>query len=223
MSDTRNDKGRILKRGESLKRGRLPSDPTRLYLIRHGELLKDRANTYHGQMDIEVTPNGVAQLERVADRLAEVPLRAVYASTLRRSVQGAEQVAKRHGLSVIQRPAFREKHFGAWEGLTYDEVAERFPEEWARWLADPPTVKPPGGETYREMQARVLPALAEIVAAHPAASIALVAHGGVNRAILCHAMRLDLSYVFRIEQHHGALNIIEFFSGGMAVVTLLNG
>jgi alpha-ribazole phosphatase len=211
MSDTRNDTHLALKRVESLKRGKSRFEPTRLYLIRHGELLKARPNTYHGQMDIEVTPNGVAQLERVADRLAEVPLRAVYASTLRRSLQGAEQVAKRHGLSVIQRPAFREKHFGAWEGLTYDEVAERFPEDWTRWLADPPSVKPPGGESYREMQARVLPALAEIVAAHPAAAIALVAHGGVNRAILCHAMGLDLTHVFRIEQDHGALNIIEFF------------
>ncbi|MBI3607811.1 MAG: histidine phosphatase family protein [Nitrospirae bacterium] len=247
MSDTRNDPNLTLKRVESLKRGRLSSDSTRLYLIRHGELLKARPNTYHGQMDIEVTPNGVAQLERVADRLAEIPLRAVYASTLRRSVQGAEQVAKRHGLSVVQRSAFREKHFGVWEGLTYDEVAERFPDDWARWLADPPTVKPPGGEAYHEMQARVLPALAEIVAAHPASEIALVAHGGVNRAILCHAMGLDLRYVFRIEQDHGALNIIEFFSEepnpeplaasgreyrpavaqparrGMTVVTLLNG
>jgi alpha-ribazole phosphatase/probable phosphoglycerate mutase len=90
-------------------------------------------------------------------------------------------------------------------------------------LTDPPTLKPPGGETYLEMQARVLAALAEIVTAHPAAEIALVGHGGVNRAILCHALGLDLRYVFRIEQDHGALNIIDFFADGMTVVKLLNG
>jgi alpha-ribazole phosphatase len=196
---------------------------TRLYLIRHGELLKARPNTYHGQMDIDVTPQGVAQLERVADRLAAVPLKAVYASTLRRSLRGAEQVAKRHGLSIIANPAFREKAFGAWEGLTYDEVAERFPDEWARWLADPPTLKPRDGESYLEMQARVLPAFAEIVAAHPGSEIALVAHGGVNRAILCRAMGLDLRYVFRLEQDHGALNVIDCFADGMMVVKLMNG
>ena len=247
MSNNPGKKGLDPKLGGYRGGGRFRSDPTRLYLIRHGELLKARPNTYHGQMDVELAPAGVAQLERVADRLAGAPLRAVYASTLRRSAQGAEQVAKRHGLPVVQYPAFREKHFGVWEGLTYEEVAERFPEDWARWLADPPTLKPPGGETYLEMQARVLAALAEIVAAHPASEIALVGHGGVNRAILCHALGLDLRYVFRIEQDHGALNIIDFFpeepnaeplaaSGregvpcvaqpawrGMAVVKLLNG
>jgi alpha-ribazole phosphatase/probable phosphoglycerate mutase len=174
-------------------------------------------------MDIDVTPQGVTQLERVADRLAAVPLKAVYASTLRRSLRGAEQVAKRHGLSVIANPAFREKAFGAWEGLTYDEVAERFPDEWARWLADPPTLKPRDGESYLEMHTRVLPAFTEIVAAHPASEIALVAHGGVNRAILCHAMGLDLRYVFRLEQDHGALNIIDCFADGVMVVKLMNG
>ncbi len=247
MSNDPAKKGLDPKLGGYRGGGRFRADPTRLYLIRHGELLKARPNTYHGQMDVELAPAGVAQLERVSDRLAGAPLRAVYASTLRRSVRGAEQVAKRHGLPVIQNAALREKHFGVWEGLTYDEVAERFPDDWARWLADPPTLKPPGGETYLEMQARVLSALAEIVAAHPAEEIALVGHGGVNRAILCHALGLDLRYVFRIEQDHGALNIIDFFpeeldahhpaaSGregwscvaqpawrGMAVVKLLNG
>ncbi|MEO6665636.1 MAG: alpha-ribazole phosphatase [Nitrospiria bacterium] len=223
MSDLSSSKGLDPKLGGYRGGGRFTSEPTRLYLIRHGELLKARPNTYHGQTDVGLTPRGVAQLERVADRLASIPLRAVYASTLTRSVQGAEQIAKRHGLPVTALPAFREKHFGVWEGLTYDEVAERYPDDWAKWLADPPTLKPPGGETYLEMRARVLPALAAIVAEHPASEISLVAHGGVNRAILCHALGLDLTYVFRIEQDHGAINIIDFFPDGMAVVKLLNG
>jgi len=197
--------------------------PTRLYLIRHGELLKAQPNTYHGQLDVELTPVGVAQLERVADRLATVPLRGVYASTLRRSLQGAEQIAKRHGLPVVAKPELREKHFGAWEGLTYEEVAERYPEDWAAWLADPPSLRPQGGETYLEMRARVRPALREIIAAHPGEDIALVGHGGVNRSILCDALSLDLRHVFRIEQHHGAINIIEFFPDGMTLVKLMNG
>ncbi|HET8759640.1 MAG TPA: histidine phosphatase family protein, partial [Nitrospiria bacterium] len=141
---------------------------------------------------------------------------------LRRSLQGASQVAKRHGLDVRSLAEFREKHFGAWEGLTYDEVAQRYPEDWARWLADPPSVRPEGGETYVEMQARVLDALGGVIAAHRAEAIALVAHGGVNRAILCHALGLDLTYVFRIEQDYGATNIIDFFPEGPAVVKAMN-
>jgi alpha-ribazole phosphatase len=201
---------------------RFSGSPTRLYLIRHGEVAKARPNTYHGHKDVDVTAAGIAQLERVADRLASAPIRAVYSSTLRRSLQGASQVAKRHGLDVRSLAEFREKHFGAWEGLTYDEVAQRYPEDWARWLADPPSVRPEGGETYAEMQARVLDALAGVIAAHRAETIALVAHGGVNRAILCHALGLDLTYVFRIEQDYGATNIIDFFPEGPAVVKGMN-
>jgi len=221
--DAQPSKGLDPKLGGYRGAGRFHAEPTRLYLIRHGELLKAKPQSYHGQMDVELAANGVAQLERVADRLAAVPLKAVYASTLRRSLHGAEQVAKRHGLPVAANPAFREKAFGVWEGLTYDEVAERYPDDWARWLADPPSLKPEGGETYLEMQTRVLRALGEIIAAHPAQEIALVAHGGVNRAIICHALRLDLKHVFRIEQNHGAVNIIDFFPDGMAVVKLING
>lgn len=223
MPDLPPSKGLDPKLGGYRGAGRFQGEPTRLYLIRHGELSKARPNTYHGQMDVDLTPRGVAQLEAVADRLASLPLRAVYASTLRRSLHGAEQVAKRHGLSVIARPEFREKHFGVWEGLTYDEVADRYPEDWARWLTDPPTLKTPGGESYLEMQARVLPALARMIADHPESEIALVAHGGVNRAIICHAIGLDLKHVFRVEQDHGAINIIDFFPDGTAVIKLLNG
>jgi alpha-ribazole phosphatase len=201
---------------------RFGGTPTRLYLIRHGEVVKARPNTYHGHKDVDVTETGVAQLERVAERLASAPLRAVYSSTLRRSRQGAAQVAKPHGLDVTSLPDFREKHFGAWEGLTYDEVAERYPEDWARWLVDPPSVRPEGGESYAEMQARVLIALSDVMASHPGETIALVAHGGVNRAILCHALGLDLTYVFRIEQDYGATNIIDFFPEGPAVVRGMN-
>lgn len=198
----------------------LPS--TRLYLIRHGEVVREKPNTYNGHRDVEVTAKGIEQLERVADRVASVPLRAVYASTLRRSLQGAAQIAKRHGLEVVAYPELREKAFGEWEGLTYDEVAQRFPDDWARWLADPPSVRPRGGETYTEMQVRVLNVLSGILSAHPSQSIALVAHGGVNRAILCHALGLDLKNVFRIEQDYGALNIIDFFPDGVAVVKGMN-
>ncbi|MFZ5862297.1 MAG: alpha-ribazole phosphatase [Nitrospirota bacterium] len=195
---------------------------TRLYLIRHGEVVKARPNTYHGHRDVDLTEAGVAQLDRVAERLASAPLRAVYSSTLQRSRRGALQVAKPHGLEVRSLPEFREKHFGAWEGLTYDEVAQRYPEAWAQWLVDPPSVRPEGGESYAEMQARVLIALAEVMAAHSGETIALVAHGGVNRAILCHALGLDLTYVFRIEQDYGATNIIDFFPEGPAVVKGMN-
>jgi alpha-ribazole phosphatase len=201
---------------------RFGGTPTRLYLIRHGEVVKARPNTYHGHKDVDVTATGVEQLERVAERLASAPIRAVYSSTLRRSRQGAAQVAKPHGLDVRSLPDFREKHFGTWEGLTYDEVAERYPEDWARWLVDPPSVRPEGGESYAEMQARVLIALSDVMASHPGEAIALVAHGGVNRAILCHALGLDLTYVFRIEQDYGATNIIDFFPEGPAVVKGMN-
>ena len=201
---------------------RFTSAPTRVYLIRHGEVVREKPNTYNGHRDVDLTPTGIEQLDRVADRLPAMPICAVYSSTLRRSRQGAEQIATRHRLPVVSFPDLREKHFGAWEGMTYGEVAERFPEQWARWLDDPPGARPGGGETYEEMRDRVVKALAGILAQHPAQHVAVVAHGGVNRAVLCHALRLDLKYVFRIEQDYGALNIIDFYPDGMAVVQVMN-
>ncbi len=198
------------------------ADPTRLYLVRHGRVADGHAHRYHGNNDIGLSPEGERQLAELARHLADVPLAAVYASDLKRSRDGAARLCQGRGLEPLIIPEFREIHFGVWEGLTFQEIAERYPEELACRLRDLANFRIPGGESLRDVRDRVMPRLRDLLAAHPGQAVALVAHAGVNRVILCEALSLPLEHLFRLDQNHGCLNIIDYFPD-FTVVRLLNG
>ena len=193
---------------------------TRLYLIRHGET--PRQGFCNGHLDVALTSAGVSEIEAVAARLTGESITALYTSDLGRARHSAEILGRLLHLTPSVSPPLREKSFGEWEGLSQDELLRRFPDEWSDWLANPADAKPTGGESVREMASRVLPVVAQIIKSHLGERVAIVAHGGVNRVILCHALGLDLRYMERIEQRHAALNIIEFLEEEV-VVQLLNG
>lgn len=199
------------------------SEPyTRLYLIRHGEVANAIGKkVYNGQFDVDLSPKGYRQMEGVAGFLSDKPIRAIYSSDLKRTVIGAGMIAYKHNLKLVQRKDLREKDFGRWEGLAYDQVAQMYPDEWEAWLKDPVTSRPGGGETYIEVEKRVIPELDKIIPSHRGEEIVILAHGGVNRIILCHALDLDLRYIFRIEQGYAAINVIDFFED-TAYVKLMN-
>ncbi len=115
----------------------------------------------------------------------------------------------------------REVRLGVWEGLTVAEVSGRFGELYQARRRDPEHVAPDGGETLAELCARGLQAVAEIVERHPAAAVAAVAHGALNKVILLSVLRAPLRGYRRIRQDNGAINIIDW-NGGRAQVTLLN-
>jgi alpha-ribazole phosphatase len=193
---------------------------TRLYLIRHGET--PRQGFCNGHLDVALTSAGVSEIEDVAARLTGESIAALYTSDLGRARHSAEILGRLLHLTPIVSPPLREKSFGEWEGLSQAELLRRFPDEWSDWLANPADAKPTGGESVREMASRVLPVVAQVIKSHLGERVAIVAHGGVNRVILCHALGLDLRYMERIAQRHAALNIIEFLEEDV-VVQLLNG
>jgi len=196
---------------------------TRLYLCRHGEVVGDGRRRYNGHRDVDITENGVGQMRKLGERLKEEALAAIYSSDLIRTIKGAEIIGEHHSAPRHVRPEFRERNVGAWEGMAFEEIQEAYPEEWSAWLGDIVHFRPPDGESLLEVSARVLPNLKELVDKHMGEEIVLLAHGGVNRVILSDAMQLDLKHVFRIEQHFGSLNIIDYYDDGMSVVKLLNG
>jgi alpha-ribazole phosphatase len=193
---------------------------TRLYLIRHGET--PRQGFCNGHLDEPLTANGIAEIEAVAQRLAGMKFAALYASDLGRAIQSADILGRVLHIRPIISPPLREKCFGEWEGLPQAEIQRRFPGEWEEWVVNPADAKPTGGETCREMAARVLPVIEQIIKRHLGEQVAIVAHGGVNRVILCHSLGLDLRYMERIAQRHAALNIIEVVDKA-ATVQLMNG
>lgn len=191
--------------------------------MRHGEVLNRGEKRYNGHIDIDITQNGVEQMRRLAGILAEKEVSAVYSSDLIRSVKGAEIIANRIGIPFTPLRELRERSVGAWEGLTAAEIKERFPEGYAAWRSDLLNYRPPGGECLLDVKDRVLPLYKRLVSSHAGSEIAMLLHGGVNRVILADALGMEPLKLFRMDQAYGALNIIDYYDDGMAVVKLLNG
>lgn len=198
-------------------------DSTRLYLIRHGQVVNHHEFRYNGHFDVDITPIGVEQMNRLADFLKDHPINAIYSSDLQRTVKGARIIGNRLGINPVMVHSLRELNLGRWEGLTRDEAISRFPEEATFSFKDLATSKIQGGENLPELKERVIPALYEILERHRNQTICVLAHGGVNRVILSEAMGLPIENFFRIEQDYGCLNLIDYFDDGIKVVKLLNG
>ncbi|MDO9514711.1 MAG: histidine phosphatase family protein, partial [Syntrophales bacterium] len=121
--------------------------PTRLYLIRHGQVANFLDETYNGHKDVDITARGVRQMEAVADRLSDETLAAVYCSDLIRTRRGGDIIAAPHGLEPQSRPALRELDVKPWEGLNADSVEERFPGAFDAWKRQGADYRVPGGES----------------------------------------------------------------------------
>jgi len=196
--------------------------PTRLYLVRHGQVADGHTHRYHGHNDIGLSDKGVQQFKELAAQLTDVPLAGVYASDLSRALTGAEIISRGREAPLQIIPEFREVHFGAWEGLSFTEIAERYPAELEARFRDLTTFRIPGGESLLDVSARVLPRLKDLIARHLQEAFIIVAHAGVNRVILSEALGLSLDHLFRLDQNYGCLNVIDYFPD-MAVVRLING
>lgn len=200
---------------------------TTLYLIRHGETEGGEIRRYKGTIDVPLSEIGVSQMEQVSKYIVEKGgkgglMSAVYCSDLTRAIRSAEIVAEPHSLKPVIISSLRERNFGLWEGMSFDEIREKYPLEFDAWAGNPLKFSPMEGESTLAMRDRVIPAMNEIMENHNKENIAIVAHGGVNRIILCHILGIPLENIFRIEQDYGALNIIEFWDK-YPVVKLLNG
>lgn len=196
---------------------------TRLYLIRHGQVVNHHELRYNGHFDVDITEKGVSQMEALSEFLGKVPIKAMYSSDLQRAFKGAQIISSGLKIIPIKVHALKELHLGRWEGLTRKEAAERFPEEAHFTFRHLATSKVKDGESLRELTERVIPAINDIIKRHNNESVCIVAHGGVNRVILCDAMGLPIENFFRIEQDYGCLNVIDYFDDGVKVVKLLNG
>jgi probable phosphoglycerate mutase len=148
---------------------------TILYLIRHGETDWNQLRRFQGHSDIHLNETGVRQAEKMAARFADEPIHAVYASDLSRARETARRIAERAGLSVATLPTLRERCYGEWEGLTYDEIHERFQNR------DEASC---GIETFEDMQQRAVSVLRELAESHRGQTIVVVSHGGFINSFL---------------------------------------
>ncbi|MFA7059908.1 MAG: alpha-ribazole phosphatase [Pedobacter sp.] len=196
---------------------------TRIHLIRHGQVVGYDQPRYNGQADVALTDVGVEQYHLLKDRLAETKISACYTSDLSRCKIGADIICGQLCIEPTARRELRELNIGIWEGLTWQEIRERWPEKWQARLADLVNYRVPQGENLLDVEARVMPVIAEIIERHKGQEILVVGHGGVNRVVLLNAIKAPLSGMFNIEQNYGCYNIIDYYADDRATVKLLNG
>ncbi len=200
---------------------------TTIYLIRHGETEGADAYRYKGHIDVPLSANGVEQVKRLAAFLsakvqkcnstvgAGCPrpgsIKAVYCSGLSRAVRSAEIIAESVGLKPVIVDELKERSFGEWEGMSFDEIRKKWPDAFNAWADDPLRFSPMGGDSTLDLRNRVMPVFNKILKNHEGEDIAIVSHGGVIRVILCEMLGMPLENFFRIEQDFGAMNVIEMW------------
>jgi probable phosphoglycerate mutase len=189
--------------------------------MRHGEIPQREPRRFVGQTDLPLTEHGRRQAARWAEAVGGQPLAGAWCSDLSRCVDTARLVLARNAVSARPLRALREVDLGQWEGLTEEELRQRFPGEHERRGADLANVAPAGGESFAQVQDRAWRALQDIVADAKGLVLA-VAHAGVNRALLCRILGLPLDRLFSLGQDYCAMNIIDFAAGRPPQLRALN-
>jgi probable phosphoglycerate mutase len=196
---------------------------TRLFLVRHGATRLSAEDRFAGATDIDLSDEGRAQAERLARRLADDAVRAVYCSPLARTRDTASILAAPHGLAPVVRDGLREIDHGHWEGLTRAEVEARFGDEYARWEEDPFTFAPAGGESGLDVMARALPVIRQIVEGHAGQNVVVVSHKATIRLVISSLLGFDArGYRDRLDQAPACLNVLDFKDPVRARLMLFN-
>ncbi len=184
---------------------------TRLYFVRHGATQLSAEDRFSGAVGVDLSDEGRFQAKRLAERLADDGISAVYCSPLSRTVETATILALPHKLPLVHRDGLREISHGRWEGLTRREVEDRFCDEYMAWDADPFTFAPEGGESGLAVLARALPVVRQIVIDHPGQTVLVVSHKATLRLILSSLLGFDArGYRDRLDQSPACLNVVDF-------------
>jgi probable phosphoglycerate mutase len=193
-------------------------DPTRVFLLRHGQTAWNAEARIQGQLDIPLDDTGLWQAERLAQALQGEGLQALYSSDLQRARQTASALATATGLALHTDVQLRERGFGSFEGQTYSDIEARWPEDARRWRLREPDFGPGGGETLQAFYARCVAAVMALAARHAGQTLAIVAHGGVLDCIYRAATRLELQAPRSWQLGNAVINRLLWTEEGLTLV-----
>jgi broad specificity phosphatase PhoE len=191
---------------------RTHSDGVRVILVRHGQTAWNAGSgdeRFRGRTDLPLDDTGHAQARAVDTRLASEPIAALYSSPLLRPRQTLEPLAARTGLPVQPHRGLIDIAYGQFQGLTHDEAAATFPEQYAMWATTPSQVHFPQGERLADVQARLLSLLHELSERHPGQTVVLAGHQIVNKVLACTVLGLDLDQIWRIQQDTAGIDVLQ--------------
>jgi broad specificity phosphatase PhoE len=196
---------------------------TRIYLVRHGATQLSAEDRFAGAVDVHLSDEGKFQAGRLAERLADDRIAAVYCSPMTRTIQTATIIASPHDVPIIHREGLREIHHGHWEGMRRADVETQFQEEYAAWEEDPFTFAPQGGEAGVNVIARALPIIREIVLDHRGQNVLVVSHKATLRLLISSLLGFDArGYRDRLDQSPACLNVLDFKDPVRARLMLFN-
>lgn len=180
-----------------------------LVLIRHGTTSWNQKKVYQGHNDIPLAPLGLKQAEYLRQRFKNVPVKAFYASDLKRASETAKIIASIHQKEVITLPELKEINFGEWEGLSFTEISQRYNGILEQWIKNPGEVKIPGGESYNDVKERASDAIHKI-ASENEGTVVIVSHGGVISAFFCAVFRLSLTAIWKLRLDNASVTIFDY-------------
>jgi alpha-ribazole phosphatase len=190
-------------------------------LIRHGQTVWNESGKFQGFSDVELSSEGKWQAQSLAKSLRDLDLEAIYTSPLTRARETAGIVALYHDCGVRIEEGLKELNQGELEGLTAQDLKDKYREFFQKWLFQPGTVRLPQGESLHDLQNRAWSSVREILRRHSEGNVVIVAHSFVNRVILCKVLDIPLDNFRCLRQDVAARNIIEFTRRG-AVLARLN-
>ena len=183
----------------------------KLYFLRHGETNYSRTGAYCGEVDAELTPEGVRMAKAFADAYRLVAWTAVYVSPMKRTIATAQPLCDVLGVKMELRPGLEEMHYGKWEDKTVEFVKEHYWDDYIHWLTEPAWNPPTGGETSVEIASRASLVIAEIQQKYPTGNVLVVSHKATIRIVLCDLLGIDLGrYRDRIDIPAGSVTVLKF-------------
>jgi broad specificity phosphatase PhoE len=195
--------------------------PTRLYLLRHGEVESRYHRVFGGKIDMELSPLGHQQVQALAEYFRRHPPHVMYASPMKRVQQTLAPLAKWRGLNPIVLPGLREVDFGAWTGLSWEQVYERFKISAFDWLKELEAGSIAEAESTGDFRARVGESLKQILAESAHKEIAVIAHGGVIRMLLAIILDLPFAKMSIFDVEYASITKVKM-AGNKTEIELLN-
>lgn len=183
---------------------------TTLYLVRHAEAIGNIKRIFHGWTDSQITEKGHIQAKRLADSLKDFEIDTIYSSSLRRTMQTAEYIAKEKKLSLILSDQLKEINGGDWENVNWDNIPEKWPQEYKTWDKTPHIHQMPNGESMCKFQKRIINEISIIINENLGKKICILTHGTAIKTLICYFNNVGLEEMNNIIWHDNtSLTIVE--------------
>lgn len=192
----------------------------KLYVIRHGETEWNTEKRMQGWGNSNLTQLGATQAISLGKAISPIYFKKAYCSPLGRAVDTAKHIIGNRKIDLVENENFKEMGFGCWEGVAPEKLKSKYPKEYENFWEKPQLYSPIDGETFLEVQNRILRGINQIVDAEKDGNILLVTHAMVIKILLLHIKKLPLKELWNSSFIHGtSLTIVEVKQGSMEIIT----